>query len=478
MKKIFIAGAFILFAVIMQAQNVGIGVPVPLQKLDVNGAIKIGTTTTNQPGAIRFNAGKFEGGDGTNWKSFEGTVSGIVGTRLYNNPDLLNAGYSLFGELRGISTYSSTINTTFAANTWQPTYTRGIVTNVSPPQSGVAVWGGSFMYVATFSNLYAYNPTTDIWSIVSNQGSGGNTEGIWTGTEIIFWEGASGNGTRYNPSTNIWTALPITNAPSPRGDYSMVWDASRVIIWGGASGATDLNTGAMYNPSTNTWTTMNTSGAPTVRRRHTAVWNNVDGRMIIWGGLIGAGSGGLNTGGLFNPVSNTWTGATNTTGAPAIRYDHTAVWTGTEMIIFGGQTNAPLFLATGGKYNPSTNSWTPTNLSCAFPVYDHTAVWTGTTMLVTGGAYNYTGPILTSGNSHSYNPLTDLWTGAGYFSFTGGKEQHYSFLANNMILIWGGLDRSATSNNLFNTGYRYFLTNTASSATTITNETLYLYQKN
>ena len=49
MKRIFIAGAFILFTVIVHAQNVGIGVPVPLQKLDVGGAVKIGTTATNQP---------------------------------------------------------------------------------------------------------------------------------------------------------------------------------------------------------------------------------------------------------------------------------------------------------------------------------------------------------------------------------------------------------------------------------------------
>ena len=53
-------------------QNVGIGTPAPQQKLDINGAIKIGTTTTNQAGTIRFNTGKFEGGDGTNWKNFDG----------------------------------------------------------------------------------------------------------------------------------------------------------------------------------------------------------------------------------------------------------------------------------------------------------------------------------------------------------------------------------------------------------------------
>jgi hypothetical protein len=458
--------------------NVGIGITEPTEKLDVNGAIKIGTTATNQPGAIRFNAGKFEGGDGTNWKSFEGITSGIVGTKLYNNPALLNAGYTLFGEISGISSYS-TVNTTFSANTWQPTYTIGIVTNVTAPQIGdvtCVVGNGSLMYVATFSDLYAYNPTTDIWSIVSNQGFNHNqSQGIWTGTEIIFWHGDSRNGARYNPATNIWTALPVTNAPSQRYGHTMIWDGTRIIIWGGQSTGESLNTGAMYNTATNTWTTMNTVGAPTARFNHTTVWDNASGRMIIWGGNTPITGGELSTGGLFNPVSNAWTGATNTVGAPSARIRHTAVWTGTEMIVFGGVAINEVF-NTGGKYNPSTNNWTPTSISGANAIFGHAAVWTGTKMFVTGGRTSFGISIDFSG---SYNPSTNLWTNNPNFSSNGvGKESHYSFLGNNMIVVWGGLNKTASSFTSSNTGSRYFLTNIASSATTITNETLYLYQKN
>ena len=35
---------------------------------------------------------------------------------------------------------------------------------------------------------------------------------------------------------------------------------------------------------------------------------------------------------------------------------HTAVWTGSEMIVWGG-TGANYF-NTGGRYNPNTDSWT------------------------------------------------------------------------------------------------------------------------
>jgi hypothetical protein len=66
--------------------------------------------------------------------------------------------------------------------------------------------------------------------------------------------------------------------------------------------------------------------------------------MIIWGGNF------LNTGGKYNPSTDSWT-ATSTTDAPTGTFDHTAVWTGNEMIVWGGY-DFPQFLNTGGRYCP------------------------------------------------------------------------------------------------------------------------------
>ena len=55
----------------------------------------------------------------------------------------------------------------------------------------------------------------------------------------------------------------------------------------------------------------------------------------------------LNTGGRYNPGTDSWT-ATSTTNAPAGRDDHTAVWTGSEMIVWGGLWHE--YLNTGGRY--------------------------------------------------------------------------------------------------------------------------------
>jgi len=57
--------------------------------------------------------------------------------------------------------------------------------------------------------------------------------------------------------------------------------------------------------------------------------------MTVWGGND-AVFGYLNDGDQYDPVVDTWT-ATTTTGAPPGRYSHTAIWTGSRMIVWGGQ---------------------------------------------------------------------------------------------------------------------------------------------
>ena len=51
--------------------------------------------------------------------------------------------------------------------------------------------------------------------------------------------------------------------------------------------------------------------------------------------------------------------ATSTTNAPDARNGHTAVWTGSEMIVWGGVGAG--YFNTGGRYNPSIDDWTATS---------------------------------------------------------------------------------------------------------------------
>jgi len=72
-------------------------------------------------------------------------------------------------------------------------------------------------------------------------------------------------------------------------------------------------------------------------------------------------------------IDDSWT-ATSIANAPSARASHTAVWTGSEMTIWGGSLN----LNTGARYNPSTDSWAATSTTNV-PTgrSGHTAVWTG-----------------------------------------------------------------------------------------------------
>jgi hypothetical protein len=55
--------------------------------------------------------------------------------------------------------------------------------------------------------------------------------------------------------------------------------------------------------------------------------------MIILGGWDDLDL--FNTGGIYDPGTDSWK-ATSMTNVPGARFAHTAVWTGSEMIVWGG----------------------------------------------------------------------------------------------------------------------------------------------
>jgi N-acetylneuraminic acid mutarotase len=284
--------------------------------------------------------------------------------------------------------------------------------------SHTAVWTGSEMIVwgglaPSPSNTGGrYNPSTDSWTATSTANAPTTRAyhtAVWTGSEMIVWGGCAtdncaqllSTGGRYSPQTDSWTATSNTSAPSAREAYTAVWSSSEMIVWGGYDGSSQVNTGGRYNPGTNSWTATSTAGAPTGRYNHRAVWSGSE--MIVWGGFDG--SNRVNTGGRYNPGTDSWT-ATATTNAPSARSVPTAVWTGSEMIVWGGSAGSGNYLNTGGRYDPGTDSWRATSIGNNAPAarYLHTAVWGGSEMIVWGGLG--TGP-------------SDLNTGGRYCAQSG-----------------------------------------------------------
>jgi len=134
--------------------------------------------------------------------------------------------------------------------------------------------------------------------------------------------------------------------------------------------------------SDDTWTATSTTNAPSARPGQTAVWTGSE--MIAWGGLAVTGFP-TNTGGRFNPATNSWT-ATTLTNAPSARQIHTAVWTGRENVVWGGIEESLQYPNVGGRYNPDADSWIATStINAPSGRISHTAVWTGSEMIVWGG---------------------------------------------------------------------------------------------
>src|SRR5947208_16253731 len=125
--------------------------------------------------------------------------------------------------------------------------------------------------------------------------------------------------------------------------------------------------------------------------------------MIVWGGCGCAFAGGcyLNTGGRYSPTTNSWT-ATSTTSAPDARNYHTAVWTGSQMIVWGGQSNIGYF-NTGGRYCAQSGP-TPT----ATPTATHTPTPTPTPTSTPGGTP--APPIANAAMSIASNSFTANWS--------------------------------------------------------------------
>jgi N-acetylneuraminic acid mutarotase len=352
-------------------------------------------------------------------------------------------------------------------DTWTPTFT-----DVPDGRDGhVAVWTGTEMIIwggastqgssSLLNTGGRYNPATDSWTATS---TGANVPlpaywmtAVWTGTEMIVWGGLRfdltirfrNTGGRYDPANDSWSATSTgTGVPAGRFDHTAVWTGTEMIVWGGVGQDSPSNTGGRYNPSTDSWSpTSIGANVPTSRTGHTAIWTGTE--MIVWSGVPASGPVQLgNSGGRYNPSSDTWSPTSRGANVPSPRSDHTAIWTGTEMIVWGGKNNEGFeaFVDTGGRYDPVTDSWRVTSTAASVPAArsQHTTVWTGSKMIIWGGS---SGTWLDSGAV--YDPDSDSWT-ATSASMLAGRSGYTAVWTGAEMIVWAGRNIG-----LSNSGGRY-----------------------
>lgn len=102
------------------------------------------------------------------------------------------------------------------------------------------------------------------------------------------------------------------------------------------------------------WLPMTTVGAPTPRVNHVAVWTGSE--MVVWGGR--GENGVLGDGAAYNPKTDSWR-PIPLEGAPSPREGHSAFLTlSNEITVWGGR-NGDHYFDNGAIYSVAINQWRP-----------------------------------------------------------------------------------------------------------------------
>ncbi len=276
----------------------------------------------------------------------------------------------------------------------------------------------------------------------------------------------------YNTSNQIYrylknTATTTTLASLNGGYHSLVWTGNKMISYGGLSlesANQSTNKGSAYDPSTGSWTSIIESPILTGScMNHSAVWTG--SKMILFGGrynvnLYRGNVGTLSSNGAsYDPNSNTWAMISNT-NAPNARDYHTAIWIGSKMIIWGGSTdpNGPgngLGATNTGKiYDPSTNTWANmSSLNAPASRGNATGIWTGSKFIVWGGCAD---PYVFANPLNSggiYDPSNDTWISISNTNAPVAKNANIVIWTGSKMIVFGGV--STLSGGLLTSGAVY-----------------------
>jgi len=251
-----------------------------------------------------------------------------------------------------------------------------------------AIWTGKEMLTFGPGGTGAYNPVTGTWRPVSPNmlGTLGAVR-VWTGRQAIFWGGgccgeALADGAAYTPAANTWQALP--RAPLSARYASGVWTGTEVIIAGGMSPDPAMQVfadAAAYNPATRTWRKL--PPMPEPRWGATAVWDGTEALFI--GGTLADARGPSADGVAFSPTTGRWR---RLPGMEFSRRGFAAVWTGRQVLVWGGLTGSfqdQKIPPHGVAYDPAANRWSAMPTAPLRGRSNPTAVWTGRQMIAWGG---------------------------------------------------------------------------------------------
>lgn len=243
-------------------------------------------------------------------------------------------------------------------------------------ESKMFVWGGQDKFgfdrpVLGTGGLF--DAKTETWTPTSSEGQPSGriyfTATRGPGSLIFVWGGcqssavsatcpnSTNTGAIFDTEKNIWLPMEVSDnslPPSPRFKHSAVWTGRYLIIWGGQRSASDFeSSGAAYDFVDKSWKNINPLGA-SGRAGHTAIWNGE--KMIVVGGFSRVGGTRVfpNDVGEFivtsDLLNSPWKVFSNY--PMASRDLHSAIWTDSELFIWGGRSAQSQILNQGVMFGP------------------------------------------------------------------------------------------------------------------------------
>ncbi len=268
------------------------------------------------------------------------------------------------------------------------------------------------------------------------------------GGKMFVWGGGTGagfydwsnEGAIFNAATGIWTAVSPIGAPSARTCVRAVWTGSKIIVWGGYDLLGVANTGGIYDPSTDTWAPMLQLNSIPGRYFHSMAWMN--GKLFVWGGIVtpGFSNGQTNEGFIYDPNTYMWTPISLVNAPPAME-SIDAIYVNGKILIFGGFP----YTNTLYQYDPAANSWSliATVGAPPSPRCGYSAVWTGKELLIFGG----TGPVaILDSVVGSYNPADKTWRKITAPAGLVHRNYHSALWTGVSMIVWGGFAQGLGGN--------------------------------
>lgn len=204
--------------------------------------------------------------------------------------------------------------------------------------------------------------------------------------------------------------------------------------------------------------------AAPLRSRYSAsaVWTGRE--MVVWGGAWRAGNASiwLGDGAAYDPAGDRWRRIAEAPLAP--RSEAFIAWTGTHVLVWGGQKQGSITgfgdeWSDGALYDPAKDTWKPMAQWPLAERYGARAVWTGQRLVVWGGASSAGGqdpPPLADGAA--YDPGANRWTKMAGAPLAGRIAPLGGARGDGALFSWGpaaardGQREAAADSALYNPG--------------------------